>query len=37
MELWIWLAGLIATIASVGVVFWFAGHYQSKPKQDGSK
>ncbi|EQM40955.1 hypothetical protein D042_0328 [Vibrio parahaemolyticus NIHCB0757] len=37
MELWIWLIGLIATIASVGGVFWYAGHYQSKPKRDVSK
>lgn len=25
MELWIWLAGLLATVACVGAIYWYAG------------
>lgn len=30
MELWIWLAGLLATVACVGVIYWHAGRLKDK-------
>ncbi|HIF5791445.1 TPA: hypothetical protein ACX3EG_003865 [Vibrio parahaemolyticus] len=32
MELWIWLGGLIVTIAAVGVIFWYAGQKEGESK-----
>ena len=32
MELWIWLGGLLVTIASVGALYWYARHADSNNK-----
>jgi len=34
MELWIWLAGLLATVACVGVIYWYAGGLKDKKDVD---